>query len=92
MVAHPERHVGPEFPERLAVLVGRGALIQVTAAMLEQRQTASAMLGLARSGLIHLLGSDAHSSRVGRPVRLSGAISALAGSGRHAAAPRLGRK
>ena len=77
VVAHPERHVGPAFPERLAVLVGRGALIQVTAAMLEQRQTASAMLSLARSGLFHLLGSDAHSSRVGRPVRLSGAISAL---------------
>ena len=36
------------------------------------------MLELAQEGLVHLLGSDAHSSRAGRPVRLSGALAALA--------------
>ena len=49
-----------------------GALIQVTAAHLEDA-TAPALLELAQAGLVHLLGSDSHSSRAGRPVRLWGA-------------------
>jgi len=35
-------------------------------------------LDVAGRGLLHLLGSDAHSSRGGRPVRLSGGLARLA--------------
>jgi hypothetical protein len=35
------------------------------------------MLDLARAGVIHVLGSDAHSSRFGRAVALSGALEVL---------------
>lgn len=80
LVAHPERHVGADLIERLAGLVSAGALIQPTAAHLLQDDTRAAMLGLARAGLLHVLGSDAHSSRWGRPVALSAALQALAGA------------
>ena len=36
------------------------------------------MLALAESGVIHVLGSDAHSSRAGRPVALTPALEVLA--------------
>jgi tyrosine-protein phosphatase YwqE len=75
VIAHPERHFDRDFESRLAQLVERDALVQVTAAMLEHE--APAILDLARRGLVHLLGSDAHSSRAGRPIRLSGALAAL---------------
>ena len=71
VIAHPERHFDRDFESRLAQLVERDALVQVTAAMLEHE--APAIVELARRGLVHLLGSDAHSSRAGRPIRLSGA-------------------
>ena len=58
----------------------RDALVQVTAEMFEQE--APAIVDLARRGLVHLLGSDAHSSRAGRPIRLSGALAALRDVGR----------
>jgi len=76
LIAHPERHAGPDFHERLAALVSDGALIQVTAAHLED-DAAPALLELAQAGLVHVLGSDAHSARAGRPVSLSGALAAL---------------
>ena len=81
IVAHPERHLADDFEERLADLVGRGCLVQVTAALLEREDVAPGVARLARDGLVHLLGSDAHSSRRGRPVRLSGGASALLGAG-----------
>ena len=37
------------------------------------------MLALAARGLVHVLGSDAHSSHGGRAVALRGALDALAG-------------
>jgi tyrosine-protein phosphatase YwqE len=37
------------------------------------------MLALASRGLIHVLASDAHSSHGGRPLRISGGITALEG-------------
>ena len=40
------------------------------------------MLELAERGLVHLLGSDAHSSHGGRPVALSGAVAALRATAR----------
>ena len=75
LVAHPERHYGPGWEERLLDLVRGGALIQATAAFLEDDD--SAMVALAERGLVHVLGSDSHSSRVGRPVRLSAGLEGL---------------
>jgi protein-tyrosine phosphatase len=77
VVAHPERHAGADLAERLAALVGRGALVQLTAAILEHPGAAPVVLALAGCGLVHLLASDAHSSRAGRPVELSAGLAAL---------------
>ena len=82
VVAHPERHAHGRLAEHLSTLVEHGALVQVTAAFLEAGEAAPVMLDLAERGLVHLLGSDAHSSRAGRPVALSGALSALRGTTR----------
>jgi protein-tyrosine phosphatase len=78
LVAHPERHLAPDLVERLVVLVRRGALVQATAAHVEEGPAAEGMLALAHRGLIHVVASDAHSSHGGRPVRLSGALARLA--------------
>jgi protein-tyrosine phosphatase len=73
LLAHPER--SPTFiadPARLAALVERGALAQVTTGSLAghfgdvPRRAAAAML---RDGLVHVLASDAHSA-VHRPPDL----------------------
>lgn len=77
LVAHPERHLAPDLRERLARLVAGGALVQATAAFLTDERAREGMLALARAGLIHVLGSDAHSSRAGRPVALAAAVQAL---------------
>jgi protein-tyrosine phosphatase len=77
IIAHPERHPSIDFQERLQALVERGALIQVTAALIADGPAAPTMLELAGHGLVHLLASDAHSSHVGRPVRLSEGLAAL---------------
>jgi protein-tyrosine phosphatase len=78
VVAHPERHAGAGFRECLEGLVERGALIQVTAALIAAGPAAPTMLELAGHGLVHLLGSDAHSSHGGRAVRLSDGLARLA--------------
>jgi protein-tyrosine phosphatase len=77
LIAHPERHLTADFEHRLSALVDRGALVQATAAYLTWGRTAEAMADLARRGLIHVLSSDAHSARAGRPVKLSDGIGAL---------------
>ena len=77
IIAHPERHAGERFREQLEALVARGALIQVTAALVADGPAAPTMLALAEEGLVHLLGSDAHSSRGGRPVQLSKGLARL---------------
>jgi protein-tyrosine phosphatase len=77
LVAHPERHLATDLIERLRRLVGRGALVQATAASITDPHAGPGMLALARAGIIHVLGSDAHSSRAGRPVALSGALDVL---------------
>jgi tyrosine-protein phosphatase YwqE len=71
VIAHPERHAAGDFFERLAALVERGALIQVTAALLATGPASPTLIDVAGRGLLHLLGSDAHSSHGGRPLRLS---------------------
>jgi protein-tyrosine phosphatase len=87
VIAHPERHAYADLAAALRRLVDRGALVQVTAAFLEHEHAAPVILDLAERGLVHLLGSDAHSARAGRPVELSGALSVLAGVAR--VAPHL---
>jgi protein-tyrosine phosphatase len=77
VVAHPERHPGELFVQRLIALCERHALIQVTADALVAGEAAEGLLDLARRGLVHLLGSDAHSSRFGRPLRLSAGLARL---------------
>jgi protein-tyrosine phosphatase len=78
LIAHPERHASAELYDRLTGLVAEGALVQATADFLVREPMRAGMLELARRGLIHVLGSDAHSSRVGRPMSLSGALAVLA--------------
>ena len=77
LVAHPERHAGGDFRERLEALVDAGALIQVTAALIADGPAAPVMLELAALGLVHVLASDAHSSHAGRPVKLSHGLARL---------------
>jgi protein-tyrosine phosphatase len=77
LIAHPERHLAPDLATRLSDLVKLDALVQVTGAALTDETTRSGMLDLARLGVIHVLGSDSHSSRFGRPVALSGALEVL---------------
>jgi protein-tyrosine phosphatase len=78
VLAHPERHAGPDFRELLERLAGRGCLIQWTAEFVADPAMGDFVLELARDGLVHLLGSDAHSSHAGRPVRLAAAFARLA--------------
>jgi protein-tyrosine phosphatase len=77
VIAHPERHAGSDFRAQLEALVELGALIQVTAALVADGPAAPTMLEMAEHGLVHLLGSDAHSSHGGRPVRLSEGLARL---------------
>jgi protein-tyrosine phosphatase len=78
VIAHPERHAGHDLAERLAALTREGALVQMTAALLEEGPAAETMLALAATGLVHVLGSDAHSSLGGRPVVLTRGLARLA--------------
>jgi protein-tyrosine phosphatase len=78
IIAHPERHPGHDFHDQLATLVERGALVQATAALIADGPAAPTLLDLANHGLVHLLGSDAHSSHGGRRVRLSDGLARLA--------------
>jgi protein-tyrosine phosphatase len=73
VIAHPERHAGPDLLERLAVLRTAGALIQITAAYVAEPW----MARLVEAGAVDLIATDAHSSHGGRPVRLAAAAAAL---------------
>lgn len=78
VIAHPERHAGADFTERLEQLASRGCLIQWTAEFVAGAAPGDLVLVLAEDGLVHLLGSDAHSSYAGRPVRLASGFACLA--------------
>jgi protein-tyrosine phosphatase len=78
LLAHPERHPAADFADRLGRLIAKGALVQATAAYFTDERMRPAMLAVARAGMIHVLGSDAHSSRTGRPVELAPALETLA--------------
>ena len=77
LLAHPERHPVPDLVDRLRRLIAKGALVQGTAAYFTEESTSAAMLTLARAGVIHVLGSDAHSARAGRRVELAAALEVL---------------
>jgi len=77
VVAHPERHAAADLKERLCELSARGALIQWTADFVARAAAGDLVLEYASLGLVHLLGSDAHSARAGRPVRLAAGIAKL---------------
>jgi protein-tyrosine phosphatase len=77
IVAHPERHLSADMFERMAALVAEGALIQATADFFLREEMAAGMLAMAEKGLVHVLSSDAHTARAGRPVRLSPALERL---------------
>ena len=79
VIAHPERHLAEDLSQRLSALVTRGALVQATAALLAEGDAVEGMQALAGRGLVHVLGSDAHSSRAGRPVALDAGLAGLAG-------------
>ncbi len=78
LIAHPERHAGADAADRLAALVARGALVQVTAAYLPAGDAAPTMLDWAAQGLVHVVSSDAHSARFGRAATVSEGLAALA--------------
>jgi protein-tyrosine phosphatase len=83
VIAHPERHPGPNMAERLTDLVRAGCLVQATAALVAEGPASQPLVELACRGLVHVLGSDSHSASIGRPVALS------AGLGRLREAPPL---
>ena len=83
LIAHPERHGSADLVARLSALIERGALVQVTAALLTDPGAQPAMLALARAGVVHVLSSDSHSSRAGRPVALAAALAVLGGTTPH---------
>ena len=71
IVAHPERHADADLEMRLRTLAAQGCLIQWTAAFVADPAMAEPIGRWARMGLVHLLGSDAHSSHFGRPLALA---------------------
>ena len=78
LIAHPERHLSADMFDRIAGLIGDGALVQATADFFLRERTAAGMRSLAEAGLVHVLGSDSHSSHGGRPVHLAEAFEKLA--------------
>lgn len=80
LIAHPERHLSADMFERMATLVTEGALIQATADFFLREESADGMLAMAEAGLVHVLGSDAHTSHFGRPLALAAAFERLGGS------------
>lgn len=89
IVAHPERHPAGDIEQRLAETVAAGALVQATAAALADGGDGAVWLTrLAHERLIHVLGSDAHTTQWGRPVELSAAYAQLDTAGANAAAMR----
>lgn len=93
VIAHPERHSDQDFESRLTALTHLGCLIQWTAEfVLEgegdsgegkgdsvEGERDSVAIEYAKKGLLHLLGSDSHSSHGGRPLKLRAAVERLRG-------------
>lgn len=77
VIAHPERHADADLEMRLELLAAQGCLIQWTAAFVADPGMREWIARWARRGLVHLLASDAHSARFGRPVALADGFAAL---------------
>lgn len=77
LIAHPERHLTSDLVARLRSLTAQGVLVQATAAFFTDEATHEGMIHLAKEGVIHVLGSDAHSALAGRPMDFAGALSVL---------------
>jgi protein-tyrosine phosphatase len=77
LVAHPERHLGPDYVEILTAVCEHGALIQLTADLFLREDTADTMFDLAERRFCHVLGTDSHSPEHGRPPRLSEGLAVL---------------
>jgi len=82
LLAHPERNrTFQQAPGRLAELVDRGVLIQVTAGSLASAERNSRSRALAmhlvENRMAHVIGSDAHSARHFRPPNLSAGVAAV---------------
>jgi protein-tyrosine phosphatase len=81
VLAHPERAESVQLaPDRLRDVVGRGALLQITAGSFTGEHGARskrAAQTLARNGLLHFLASDAHSAGW-RPPELRDGLAAAA--------------
>jgi protein-tyrosine phosphatase len=73
VLAHPERHPSPELLDVLRAIAAEGAVIQLTAQFVVDGSVGA----LVDAGLVHVLGSDAHSSHGGRRLELAGALAAL---------------
>jgi protein-tyrosine phosphatase len=81
VVAHPERNADvQDDPQRVATLIERGALIQLTAAAIDGRigrAAHTAAFDLLELGFVHLIGSDAHHPGI-REAGMSAAVAAVA--------------
>lgn len=77
VIAHPERHADADLELRLATLAAQGCLLQWTAAFVADPAMREPVARWAAAGSIHLLGSDAHSARFGRPVALAAGYARL---------------
>jgi protein-tyrosine phosphatase len=78
LVAHPERHAGADFLERVRQLVAMGALMQATADHIADGPASPTLVRMAEDGLVHAVASDSHSPTIGRPVMISHAVERLA--------------
>ncbi len=80
IITHPERHfVFQERPEKLAPLIDLGCLVQLTAGSLTGnfgRRVEKVSRTMVKKGYVHLLASDAHSTR-SRPPLLGPAVAKL---------------
>lgn len=85
VLAHPERNESVQSnPDRMRDLVGRGALVQVTAWSLMGEngpRAKRAAEDLVRNGFAHFIASDAHSARRRPPGLLEGVAAAAAALG-----------
>ena len=91
LIAHPERHLAADLRERLAALVALRRARPGDGRLSSRARRRAGMLALAERGLVHVLGSDAHSSRAGRPVRCRPALERLARRAACRAPPRVDR-
>ena len=84
-LAHPERNMSfQQSPERLAEMVSRGVLVQVTAgSLVGKRKSESRKLArrLVDEGLAHVIASDTHRAAEFRPPNLSVGVAEASSAG-----------